>query len=181
MDWRTDFSEDMEFVTQLEGPIQSHIRECTYQIPFSNDAGYKRCSPLQYARQRSSIWKCTRYGTGDLLQGLALRPSEKAILIKIVMVPIEEVHELYTHTMVECMEKVILWPKHQLQELEHSRTCNEAELPPSSLISSEDKEENFSIPPTMSFSDSIGEFSFHERQRCPYNHHMRPHHRLRGP
>jgi hypothetical protein len=181
MDWRTDFSEDMGFVTRLEGPIQSHRRGCTNQIPSETMQGIRDVVLCNMEGEEVAYGNVQDMEPGDFLQGLALRPSEEAILIKTVMVPTEEVHELYMHTMAECLEKVIRWPKQQLQELEHNRACNEAELPPSSLVSSEDEEENFSIPPTMSFSDSIGEFSFRERQRRPYNHHMRPHRRPPGP
>ena len=54
---------------------------------------------------------------GDLLEGLVLSPSKKAIFIEHVLEPFEEVYEILLYTIGDCLNKVIRWPANLVRPL----------------------------------------------------------------
>jgi hypothetical protein len=115
------------------------------------------------------------------LEGLALCPSEEAILIENVVMPIEEVYEIYMYTMAECEGKVIRWPRNLLKDLTTSMESEEPFNPPSPVVFSINETENSGTSPTRPFNEFVREVHDGRRQPCPYIHHVHPHRRPPGP
>jgi hypothetical protein len=117
----------------------------------------------------------------DSLEGLVLSPSEKAILIEEVYVPLEEVYELSLYRMGDCLNKVIRWARKLLEEMARALELGEQFVQQQpSLWSSRSAQSGFA-PHTMSFIASIEEVRGNQVRGRPYSHRTRAQRRPRGP
>ena len=106
--------------------------------------------------------------TGDVLEGLVLSPSERAVFIEEVLLPSQEVYEILLYNMDDCCKKIIRWPSEQVKILQCHTNYNEQSRETEFRTISPLHGRNEFCPPTFSAMDTLEEIGGNQQRRHPY-------------